>query len=123
MRLSTSVPLSALVTSTVATNLYVSSYLGNVTTLHLSKSAEGAYSLESASVNNECGPSPSWLTRNENNGVIYCLDENWAGPNGTVFTYKASESGELTQVDKHVTLGGPVSGVVYNKGKAYAVAH
>lgn len=110
-------------TSAVATNLYVSSYIGTVTTLHLSQSADGSYALSRGTVNNECGPSPSWLTRNEHNGVIYCINEGLTGPNGTVTTYTTSPSGELTKLDSHETLGGPVSGVVYNAGKAFAAAH
>jgi Lactonase, 7-bladed beta-propeller len=116
-------PLGSLATSAVATNLWVSSYTGDITSLHLSPLPKGGYSLIEVAINNGSAPQPSWLTKDECNGVIYCLNEAFSGPNGTIASYKASANGVLTQVDIHNTIIGPVSSVVYNGGKALAVAH
>ncbi|TVY86954.1 putative 6-phosphogluconolactonase, partial [Lachnellula willkommii] len=116
-------PLGGLVASSVAVNLYVSSYIGNITTLSLSRDANGSYSLTAVAANNGSSPSPTWLEKDRYNGIIYGLDEGLTGPNGSISSYKTSASGELTQIDRHVTLGGPVSSIVYNGGKAIAVAH
>lgn len=104
-------------------NLYVSSYAGTITSLQLSQSSSGSYSLTQVAVNEGSAPNPSWLTKDENNGIIYCLDEGLAVPNGSLASYKTSPSGELTQVDRHSVISGPVSSVVYNGGKALAMAH
>lgn len=117
------IPLSGLVTSAAATNLYVSSYIGTITTLQLSQCANGSYTLTSVAVNNGSAPSPSWLTLDGDNGVVYCLDEGLTTPNGSIASYATSPSGELTQIDRHTVISGPVSSVVYNGGKALAAAH
>jgi 6-phosphogluconolactonase (cycloisomerase 2 family) len=122
MRFST-IPLSGLVTSAVATNLYVSSYAGTITTLQLSQSADGSYTLNSVAVNDGSAPSPSWLTLDEDSGVVYCLDEGLTSPNGSIASYSTSPSGELTQIDRHTVISGPVSSVLFNGGKALAAAH
>ncbi|TVY47663.1 putative 6-phosphogluconolactonase [Lachnellula occidentalis] len=116
-------PLGGLVASSVAVNLYVSSYVGNITTLSLCQDANGNYSLTAISANNGSSPSPTWLEKDKYNGIIYGLDEGLTTPNGSITAYKTSASGELTQIDQHVTLGGPVSSIVYNGGKGIALAH
>lgn len=80
MRLS--LPLSSLVTSTVATNLYVSSYIGTITSLRLTESSNGSYSLRQVAVNKGSEPNPSWLTKDHYNNIIYCADEGLTVPNG-----------------------------------------
>lgn len=50
------------------------------------------------------------------------MDENFSGL-GSIAAYTTSPSGELTQFDRHGTLAGPVSTVVYNGGKALVAAH
>ncbi|KAK0119786.1 hypothetical protein ONS95_011218 [Cadophora gregata] len=118
------ITLGGLVTSTVAaTNLFVSSYSGNITTLLLSPEAIGGFSLKTVSVNTVAQTSPSWLTKDELNGIIYSTDEGFFGPNGSVSAYSASESGELTLLGRSISVGGPVSSVVYNGGKGLALAH
>lgn len=116
-------PLSSLVTSSLATNLYVSSYAGTITSLQLNQERNGAYSLTQIAVNNGSYPNPSWLTKDEYNDVVYCVDEGLTVPNGSLASYKTSRSGELTQIDRHTVISGPVHSVVYNGGSALAVAH
>lgn len=122
MRVS-SISLTGLETSAVATNLYVSSYSGAITTLQLNRHADGTHALRSVAVNTGSAPSPSWLTLNEDKGVVYCLDEGLTSPNGSIASYTTSSSGDLRQIDRHSIISGPVSSVVYNGGKALAVAH
>ncbi len=114
--------LSGLVTSAVATQLYVSSYAGTVTSVTLNKGAN-AYSISAGAVNTGCGAQASWLTKDSYNSVIYCVDEAFSTPNGSVSSFKTSASGVLTQIDKHDTFVGPVSTVVFNGGKSLAAAH
>jgi 6-phosphogluconolactonase (cycloisomerase 2 family) len=124
MKLSSYLPLSTLLTtSTVATNLYVSSYAGTITSLQLSQAASGTYSLNQVAVNDGSAPNPSWLTLDENTHVVYCLDEGLDVVNGSIASYSTSASGELTQIDRHTVISGPVSSVVFNGGKALAAAH
>jgi 6-phosphogluconolactonase (cycloisomerase 2 family) len=125
MRLSRLLPLGSLVTSGLATNLYVSSYAGTITSLHLNQGRDGSFSLKEVAVNNGSQPNPSWLTKDEYNDVVYCVDEELASTalNGSLASYKTSNSGQLTQIDRHSVINGPVSSVVYNGGKALALAH
>ena len=116
-------PLAGLVSSTVATNLYVSSYIGTITSLQLSKSANGSYTLNTVAVNNGSEPNPTWLEKDKYSGVIYGLDEGLSVPNGSISSYTTSPSGELTQIDRHSTLNGPVAAIVYNGGKGIGVPH
>ncbi|TVY60807.1 putative 6-phosphogluconolactonase [Lachnellula suecica] len=117
-------PLAALVASTAAVNLYVSSYTyGEITSLKLSKSANGSYTLTTVATNNGSSPSPTWLEKDKYKDIVYGLDEGFTSPNGSLSSYKTSSSGVLTQIDRHLTLGGPVSSIVYNGGKGLAVAH
>ncbi|PMD35842.1 3-carboxymuconate cyclase-like protein-like protein [Hyaloscypha variabilis F] len=121
------VSAGGLATSAVAVNLYVSSYSGIVTSLQLAPSAQGpgigGYVLTTTASNNGSGPQPSWLTKDSYNDVIYCVDEAFSTPNGTVTAYTTSKSGPLTLIDSQPTVIGPVSTVVYNDGKALAAAH
>ena len=110
-------------TSTGATNLYVSSYIGTITSLQLNRHHNGVYELETVAVNNGSYPNPSWLTKDEYNDVVYCADEGLTVLNGSLASYKTSPSGDLTQIDRHTVISGPVHSVVYNNGKALAVAH
>lgn len=122
MRVSTA-PLCGLVTSSAAVNLYVSSYIGTITSLQLSTSAGGSFSLSQVGVTNGSAPSPAWMTLDEDNGILYVVDEGLTGPNGSIATYRTSSSGELAQTDRHSTISGPVSTVLFNGGKAIAAAH
>lgn len=122
MRLS-QITLGGFVSSALATNLYVSSYGGNITSVQLSALPRGGYSLKELSTTNASLPSPSWLTKDEYNDVVYCVDEGFGVPNGSVASYKTSRSGALTLIDRHPTIGGPVSSVPYNGGKALVIAH
>jgi 6-phosphogluconolactonase (cycloisomerase 2 family) len=118
-----SLPLSGLVTSAAGINLYVSSYAGTITSLQLNQDSNGSYSLGQVAVNEDSAPNPSWLTKDEFNDVIYCVDEGLTVPNGSLASYRTSPSGKLTQIDRHSVISGPVSSVVYNGGKGLALAH
>ncbi|KUJ16153.1 YkgB protein [Mollisia scopiformis] len=116
------ITLGGFVTSAAATNLWVSSYGGNITSVQLSQSPNGTYSLKQTSFNDESSD-PSWLTKDQYNDIVYCVDEGFDSPNGTISSYKTSPSGELTLIDRHITISGPVASVPYNGGKALVVAH
>ncbi|TAQ91597.1 hypothetical protein B7494_g75 [Chlorociboria aeruginascens] len=102
-------------------NLYVSSYGGDITTLQLNSDTTGKSSLKCLATNQGSMPNPSYLTLN--NGVVYCVNEGLSTPQGSLASYKTSDSGVLTQIDTRAVLNGPVHIAVYGNGTALAVAH
>lgn len=103
-------------------NLYVSAYSGVVTSLSLNCRGEGAYSLSPTGASAASAPNPSWLTYDDATGILYCVDEGFDVPNGSLASYSTSADGTLTLIERHVTPGGPVNCAVYNGGRALAVA-
>jgi 6-phosphogluconolactonase (cycloisomerase 2 family) len=104
--------LSALSAASSATNLFVSSYAGDVTTLSLAE-VNGSYSLNATSANPNCGPNPAWLTLDAARGTLYCLNEGLTSPNGSLSTFTINRDGSLKHVQNSTTINGPVSGVIY----------
>ncbi|CAH0015418.1 unnamed protein product [Clonostachys rhizophaga] len=91
-----------------ATYLYTSSYSGVVRTLQWTESG-----LETISSTTECGGSASWLTLADD--LLYCTDEAWSTPEGSVSTFKTLADGSLELLGKKSTRQGAVSAVVYGK--------
>lgn len=117
--------ISALSAAASATNLFVSSYSGDVTTLALSDS-NGTYSLNATSSDPNCGPSPAWLTLDASRGTLYCLNEGLTSPNGSMSTFTINRDGSLKHVQNSTTISGPVSGVIYGDpagDRSIALAH
>ena len=110
--------------TSVATKLYVSSYAGTVTSLELSGTASSNYTLRQVGVNTASRTAPSWLEKDNLNGVVYSLDEGFSGPNGSITAFQTTASGLLAQIGNALpVISGPVSSVLFNGGKALAVAH
>jgi 6-phosphogluconolactonase (cycloisomerase 2 family) len=108
-----------------ATNLYVSSYSGDITSLSLT-SENGAYDLKAVYTNDGCSTSPSWLELDQARGYLYCSDEGLSTPNGTLSSYSVAKDGKLTQIQKADVISGPVSSVIYGDRlgqRAIALAH
>ncbi|RKF59884.1 putative 6-phosphogluconolactonase [Erysiphe neolycopersici] len=96
-----------------AVNLYVASYGGNITSLSLGQS-NGEYVLSTLSTVKSETPDPSWLEKSGD--LLFLANENFPGPNGTIITYKTSETGILTPLQKpQTTPPGPVS-IATNSG-------
>lgn len=113
-----------LVTSSVATNLYVSSYAGTVTSLQLTCAYKRICSLTQVAVDNAPGTAPSWLEKDKFNSVVYSLDEGFSGPNGSISAFRTSAAGQLVEIGSPLSVvSGPVSSITFNGGKALAVAH
>ncbi|EPE32514.1 Nitrous oxide reductase, N-terminal [Glarea lozoyensis ATCC 20868] len=112
------------VVATVAecTVLHVASYSGNVTTFDLKRNDKGIYSLATLGVTNGSAPQASWLELDAKKKTVYGLDEAWSTPNGTITVY-SNKKNVLEISKKYTTLAGAVSTIVYNGGKALAVAH
>ncbi|KAH8602447.1 3-carboxymuconate cyclase-like protein-like protein [Bisporella sp. PMI_857] len=106
-----------------ATRLFVSSYDGNITTLDLSHNYHGFHALKSVAVNSVTGSYPSWITLDAKNQLLYVVDEAWPSQNGSVTSYKISSDGKLSAIANQTTLNGPVHALIYNDGKALALAH
>lgn len=117
-----SLSLASVATTVAATNLYVSSYSGNITTLQLNALPQGGYSLASEAFNQGSAPSPSWLTENHCRSLLFCIDEGNGVPNGSIASYRTARDGTLTLLDRVTTLSGPVSGVLFNGGSGLAAA-
>jgi 6-phosphogluconolactonase (cycloisomerase 2 family) len=117
--------LFALSATTSATNLFVSSYSGNITSLSLTES-NGTVSLESTFFSSDCGPNPSWLTIDASRGLLFCLNEGLTAPNGSLSSFTVNRDGSLNHVKNETTISGPVSGVIYGNPagrRAIALAH
>ncbi|VUC25327.1 unnamed protein product [Clonostachys rosea] len=91
-----------------ATYLYTASYAGVVSTLRWTESG-----LETVFSTTECGGSASWLTLAGD--LLYCTDEAWSTPEGSVSTFKTLADGSLELLGKSSTRQGAVSAVVYGK--------
>lgn len=117
--------------SAKAANLIVSSYNGNITTFELNSAPntthgctpKSTYELKEISALNTTTQSPSWLTFNHQNQVLYLIDEAATSGNGTVVSYKVQPSGQLFEVQRVTAIQGGVYGHFYNSGIALAVAH
>ncbi|KAI1746936.1 Lactonase, 7-bladed beta-propeller-domain-containing protein [Xylaria castorea] len=93
--------------STSATRLYVTSYAGTVTTLDLT---EGATSkLATVTSTTACGAQPSWLHLDYSKSFVYCLDEAWGAPTGSITSFYTNANGSLTPLDKATLIAGPVN--------------
>jgi hypothetical protein len=107
--------------------LYVASYSGLVTTLNLSLAEyrDKPVKLEALSTTDGCAGSPSWLTLDWYNGVLYCTDEGLKdGKHGSLASFATRENGTLTPLAKTSTVLGPVSAVMYGEWNyGLAVAH
>ncbi len=107
--------------------VYVTSYSGTLTSLNVTLPAAGSNStaakIDWLAVNKGCAPQASWLTLDKPNGILYCLDESFGNPNGSLSSYKTSANGTLTQLKRVETPSGPVAAVIYGEGgKGLAVA-
>ncbi|KAL1630706.1 hypothetical protein SLS54_000577 [Diplodia seriata] len=117
--------LSASAASCSASNLFVTSYGGTLSTVTLDSADDGSYSLDVAYSSTGCGASPSWLTLDSERGILYCLDEGLTSTNGTINSLRVDDNGGLTMVTSQQSISGPVSSVLYGSPGArhLAVAH
>jgi 6-phosphogluconolactonase (cycloisomerase 2 family) len=106
-----------------AMNLYVASYTGNITTLSLLQNPDGSYKLVQTATFDTSTHTPSWLTLNRQNNVLYMIDEALNASNGTVVSYKTSYTGHLTEIQRVEDIGGGVYATFYGSGSALAVPH
>lgn len=97
------------VSTTTATNLYVASSDGIVTTLALSGSGNSS-SLAITSTSDECSVNPAALNLDHDNRILYCLDrgEN-KDINGSMNTFSVDADGKLSTRLSRLTV--PASGV------------
>ncbi|KAI0132680.1 Lactonase, 7-bladed beta-propeller-domain-containing protein [Xylariales sp. AK1849] len=123
--LSTGLVSLSLATSSSATLLYVSSYAGTVTTLDLTLPSGNTSNaaLEVISTSTGCSSSPSWLTLDHANSLLYCLNEGLTTP-GSVSSFTTNSDGSLVQLDQLEVILGPVSAVIYGEDRdGLALAH
>jgi 6-phosphogluconolactonase (cycloisomerase 2 family) len=118
---------SLLGNAVLATRLYAASYAGFVTSLSLTKT-NGSYELSTLSKATDCGSSPSWLMLDNENSILYCLDEGITASNGSISTFKTNKNGKLTTIQRLKTLSGPVMSAMYSAPQVsarqfLAVAH
>ena len=106
-----------------AVNLYVASYSGTITSLSLLQNANSSYTLTATATLNTSTHTPSWLTLNRHNNVLYMVDEAVNATNGTVVSYRTSYTGKLTEIERVEDIGGGVFAAFYGSGSAIAVPH
>lgn len=116
------VPAAGLIASAAAVNVHVSSYVGTITSFSLDKAGSN-YSLKELGHINGSAPQPSWLEYRSDKKLVYSLNEDWNGANGSIDIFKVANNGALQFVCNHTAPGGPVSTISYNEGKGLAVAH
>jgi len=104
-------------------NLYVASYAGNITSLSLLQNGDSSYNLTQTTTFNSSTHTPSWLTLDRQNNVLYMIDEAVNATNGTVVSYKTSYTGKLTEIQRVQDIGGGVHATFYGSGSALAVPH
>ena len=107
----------------VAVNLYVASYAGNITSLSLLQKPDGSYDLSQTSTFNSSTHTPSWLTLNKQNNVLYMVDEAVNATNGSIVSYKTSYTGKLSENFRIEDIGGGVYATFFGSGSALAVPH
>lgn len=108
-----------------ATNLFISDYAGNVTSVSLTES-NGTYALNQTHITAECAPNPSWLTIDANRGLLFCLNEGLETVNGSISSFTINPDGSLTHIQNTTSISGPVNGVIYGNPagqRAIALAH
>lgn len=72
-----------------------------------------------------CSNNASWLTWDSRDRILYCLDEGLDVPDGSLHSFKVSDSGQLSLIAEQTTISGPVSGVLYGSEarRGLALAH
>lgn len=108
-----------------AVTLWASAYNSGVFSLTLEQ-VEGGYTLTGEPIpggSTACGIYVSWLTKDQYDNVVYCVDEAWGLANGTITSFKPTSNGSLALFDTERTLASPVATVVYNGGAALVAAH
>lgn len=112
-----------------STLLYAASYAGAIATLNLTWHTQGegpapdAYSLDVLATSDGCKPSPSWLTLDYPNSVLYCTDEGLSSDHGSVSAFDIAGDGSLALLDRVNVVSGPVSAVLYgDRSRGLAVA-
>jgi hypothetical protein len=108
-----------------AVTLWATTYNGGVFPLNLEQ-GKGEYTLTGEPIpggSMACGVDASWLTKDQYNDVVYCVDEAWGLANGTITSFKPTSNGSLALFDREVMLGSPVATGVYNGGTALVAAH
>ncbi|PHH75047.1 hypothetical protein CDD80_2664 [Ophiocordyceps camponoti-rufipedis] len=126
--------VAGLCTGALSQFLYVSSYNGTVTTLDMSGVSEcpngmaGKEAVEMKILGNStaCGTNPSYLVPDQQEKLVYCIDEAWQTGRGALTAMKTC-SGEKRILDggvrNEVPINGPVFGGLFDNGKKMAVSN
>ena len=123
MFLKSLVALLPVVGRSLAVNLYVASYAGNLTTLSLQQNPDSSYHLTQTATFNTSTNTPSWLLLNRQNNVLYMIDEAINATNGTIVSYKTSFTGHLTEIQRVKSMAGGLHAAFYGSGSALAIPH
>ena len=101
-------------TAATATNLFITDYSGDITSVSLTEPG-GNYTISKTFTNTQCAPNPSWLTVDVDRGLLFCLNEGLTSKNGSLSSFLINSDGSLTHVRNATTINGPVSGVIYGE--------
>ncbi|KAL8965054.1 MAG: hypothetical protein Q9183_004057, partial [Haloplaca sp. 2 TL-2023] len=127
-QLRTSIVLAGLVAAASASRLYISSYVGNITTLDLTSNGSQSHQLIKLDTTPGCSPNASWLQIDIRHRNLFCLDEGIISDNGSVHSYKIQndKSGSLKHVGQAKLPLAPVHSEIVrglNGSQLLAVAH
>lgn len=114
-------PLLSLAASATATNLFVSSYNGKITTLSLTESS-GSYTLTQTHTSDACGGSPSWLQIDTSRNLLFCVNEGFSAVNGSISSLSINTDGSLSQISTLDTPAGAVNSAYYADSRGLAIA-
>ncbi|KAF5857602.1 hypothetical protein ETB97_005531 [Aspergillus alliaceus] len=112
----------ALPTFSLAAILYATHYDGNVYRLSLEGEGDDV-SLKQTQALHTCGKAPSWLTVDNEHGLLWCSDESSPG---TLTSLEIGNEGALKELVKVAAPNGGVNSIIYpgeNDKNYLAIAH
>ncbi|KAK5660354.1 hypothetical protein OQA88_12895 [Cercophora sp. LCS_1] len=117
----------ALLDTTSANLVHITSYTGQLNTLNLTSlsttdiGGPGQVFLTRSEVTSECGSNPSWLT--QLNDILFCVNENFSGGPGNLAAFRILPEGGVSFLSNTTTLGGPVHATLFGNNKGLALAN
>lgn len=106
--------LAVLVAPCSAITLFAADSGGNVTSLSLDIGTGTNSSLVATHKTTECAKSPSWLTLDATNRILYCIDRaSNSAVNGSLNSFSVGDGGALVHIDRiPVASSGVAGGIV-----------
>ena len=118
--------LTLLIAPCNAITLFAADTGGNVTSLSLDVGTGGNSGLVASHSTTECATTPSWLTLDAANRILYCVDRSSTSVvNGSLNSFSIGQAGDLIHIDRIPVAPSGVAGeiVTLDSGvRAYVTA-